>query len=106
MRLRAYENAAIYKEKRKKWYDKKLLKKEFKEGDRVLPFNSRFRLFGKGKLRSKWEGPYLVNTVLSSGAVIIMDGKRNKYTVNGQCLKVYLEPDTFELKYFDVYFTA
>ena len=50
MRLRAYENAAIYKEKTKKWYDKKLLKKEFKEGDQVLLFNSRFRLFGKGKL--------------------------------------------------------
>ena len=106
MRLHAYENAAIYKEKTKKWYDKKLLKKEFKEGDRVLLFNLRFRLFGKGKLRSKWEGPYLMNTVLPSGAVIIMDGKRNKYTVNGQRLKVYLEPDTFELKYFDVYFTA
>ena len=89
MRLRAYENAAIYKEKTKKWYDKKLLKKEFKEGDRVLLFNSRFRLFGKGKLRSKWEGPYLVNTVLPSGLVIIMDGKRNKYTVNGRHLKVY-----------------
>ena len=40
MRLRAYENAAIYKEKTKKWYDKKLLKKEFKEGDQVLLFNS------------------------------------------------------------------
>jgi hypothetical protein len=31
--------------------------KQFKPGDKVLLFNSRFHLFGHGKLHSKWEGP-------------------------------------------------
>jgi transposase InsO family protein len=53
MRLKAYENASIYKERIKRWYDKRLKKKEFKEGDKVLLYNSRFKTFGKGKFQSK-----------------------------------------------------
>jgi hypothetical protein len=53
LRLKAYENASIYKERIKRWYDKRLKKKEFKEGDKVLLYNSRFKTFGKGKLQSK-----------------------------------------------------
>jgi transposase InsO family protein len=53
MRLKAYENASIYKERIKRWYDKRLKKKEFKEGDNVLLYNSRFKTFGKGILQSK-----------------------------------------------------
>jgi hypothetical protein len=36
MRLTAYENAIIDKERIKRWYDKRLKKKEFKEADKVL----------------------------------------------------------------------
>jgi transposase InsO family protein len=36
MRLNAYENASIYKERIKRWYDKRLKKKECKEGDKVI----------------------------------------------------------------------
>jgi transposase InsO family protein len=53
MRLKAYDNASIYKERIKRWYDKRLKKKEFKEGDKVLLYNSRFKTFRKGKLQSK-----------------------------------------------------
>jgi transposase InsO family protein len=56
MRLQVYENASIYKERMKRLYHKKL-KKKFKEGDKVLLYNSRFKTFGKGKLQSKWDGP-------------------------------------------------
>jgi hypothetical protein len=59
MRLKAYENASIYKERIKRWYDKRLNKKEFTQGDKVLLYNSRFKTFEKGKLRSKWDGPYI-----------------------------------------------
>jgi transposase InsO family protein len=45
MRLKAYENASIYKKRIKRWYDKMLKKKEFKEGDKVLLYNSRFKTF-------------------------------------------------------------
>jgi hypothetical protein len=52
MSLKAYENASIYKERIKRWYDKRLKKKELKEGDKVLLYNSRFNTFGKGKLQT------------------------------------------------------
>ena len=53
LRINAYENAKIYKEKSKQWHDKKIKDVEFKVGDLVLLFNSRLRLF-PGKLRSRW----------------------------------------------------
>ena len=59
LRNDSYENAKIYKEKTKKWHDKHFLRKEFKEGDKVLIFNSRLKLF-PGKLRSRWSGSVTV----------------------------------------------
>jgi hypothetical protein len=44
---------------------------EFMLGDKVLLFNSRVRLFGHGKLRSKWEDPYLVRHAADHGAVTL-----------------------------------
>jgi transposase InsO family protein len=38
-RLKEYENASIYKGRIKRWSDKRLKKKEFKEGDKVLLCN-------------------------------------------------------------------
>ncbi|XP_062230145.1 uncharacterized protein LOC133927758 [Phragmites australis] len=103
MRLRAYHSAEIYKERTKKWYDKRLENKSFKSGDKVLLFNSRYKLFGKRKLKSKWVGPYFVHKVLPSGVAVIMDKKGDQYSVNGQQLTVYFEPDKQELKSFNVY---
>jgi hypothetical protein len=103
MRSKAYENASIYKERIKRWYDKSLKKKEFKEGDKVLLYNSRFKTFGKGKLQSKWDGPYVVHSVLSNGAVTIMDVKGDQFMVNGQRLKVYYELDVLPLHHVDVF---
>ena len=86
LRLKAYNSASIYKERMKRWYDKRLQNKEFK-GDKVLLYNSRFKLFGKEKLQSKWDGPYVVHSVSPTGAVTIMDVKGDQYVVNGQRLK-------------------
>jgi hypothetical protein len=80
-----------------------LKKKELKEGDKVLLYNSRFKTFGKGKLQSKWDGPYVVHSVLSNGAVTIMDVKGDQFMVNGQWLKVYYEPDVVPLHHIDVF---
>jgi hypothetical protein len=100
MRLKAYENASIYKDKIKRWYDKSL--KEFK-GDKVLLYNSRFKTFGMGRLQSKWDGPYVVHLVLSNGAVTIMDMKGDQFMVNVQRLKVYFEPDVVPLDHIDIF---
>jgi hypothetical protein len=75
LRLTAYHNASINKERMIRWYDKRLHKKEFNEGDKVLIYNSRYKVFGKRKLQSKWDGSYVVHSVSPSGAVTIMDTK-------------------------------
>jgi hypothetical protein len=80
-----------------------LKKKEFKEGDKVLLYNSRFETFGKGKLQSKWDEPYVAHSVLSNGAVTIMDIKGDRFMVNGQRLKVYYESDVVPLHHVDVF---
>jgi hypothetical protein len=103
MRLKAYENASIYKKRIKRWYDKRFKKKEFKEGDKVLLYNSRFKTFGKGKLQSKWDRPYVVHSVLSNGAVTITDIKCDQFMVNGQRLKVYYEPYVVPPHHVDVF---
>ena len=51
LRNDSYENAKIYKEQTKKWHDKHVLRREFKEVDKILIFNSRLKIF-LGKLRS------------------------------------------------------
>jgi hypothetical protein len=40
----------IYKERTKRWHDKRIKKKEFAPRDKVLLFNSRVKLFGHGKV--------------------------------------------------------
>lgn len=88
-RLLAYENAKIYKEKTKKWHDKKIVLREFAPGQLVLLYNSRLRLF-PGKLKSRWSGPFKVKRVFLHGAVEVENQvTKNIFTVNGQRLKLY-----------------
>ena len=52
IRLQAYENSKMYKEKVRKFHDTQILRKEFFVGQKVLLFNSRLKLI-TGKLRSR-----------------------------------------------------
>ena len=52
LRMNAYENAKLYKDRTKLWHDRNLSKKDIHEGELVLLFNSRLKLFPE-KLRSK-----------------------------------------------------
>ena len=81
-----------YKERTKRWHDKRIEHKEFKPGDKVLLFNSRVKLFGHGKLQSKWKGPFKVIEASPHGVVTLQDDTGNTFKVNGQRLKVFLEP--------------
>ena len=47
---KAYDNAKIYKERTKRWHDKRIKKNEFTPRHKVLLFNSRVKLFRHGKL--------------------------------------------------------
>ena len=89
-RAQAYENARLFKEKVKRWHDKRIQKREFNVGDYVLLYNSRLRFFA-GKLLSKWEGPYVVEEVYRSGAIKINNTEGNcPRVVNGQRIKHYI----------------
>ncbi|CAM9002803.1 unnamed protein product [Rhodiola kirilowii] len=88
IRLDSYENARIYKERTKKWHDKRIVRREFNEGERVLLYNSRLRLF-PGKLRTKWSGPYTVERAHPDGHVEISVEGGKIMVVNGQRLKHY-----------------
>jgi hypothetical protein len=102
-REKAYHNSKLYKEWTKRWHDKRIKIKQFKEGDKVLLFNSRVRLFGHGKLRSKWEGPYLVINAADHGAITLQNDDGNIFKANGQQLKIFLESEITELEEIDIY---
>ena len=65
--------------------------KTFNLGDKVLLLNSRVKLFGHRKLRSKWLGPYHVIDTTPHGAITIQDDNGNTFKVNGQRLKLFLD---------------
>ena len=69
-RTQAYQNAKLFKEKVKRWHDKRIRKHEFKVGEYVLLHNSHF-IFFACKLLNKWEGPYVIEEVYLSRAIKI-----------------------------------
>ncbi|KAK8635982.1 hypothetical protein V6N13_004693 [Hibiscus sabdariffa] len=88
-RSQAYESARLYKVKTKRWHDKHILPHHFHEGQQVLLYNSRLKLF-PGKLKSRWSGPFIIHKVHPYGAVEIKKNEGDmSFKVNGQRLKVY-----------------
>ncbi|XP_071728286.1 uncharacterized protein [Rutidosis leptorrhynchoides] len=66
-------NLDYHEEKTKRWHDNRIKgQKEFKEGDRVLLYNSRFKL-SSGKLKFRWSGPFVVRKVYAYGTVELFD---------------------------------
>ena len=60
-------------------------------------------MFGHGKLRSKWEGPFLVINAADHSAITLHGNDGNIFKANGQGLKIFLEPEIPELEEVDVY---
>ncbi|KAL5791763.1 hypothetical protein ACOSP7_000357 [Xanthoceras sorbifolium] len=89
LRLHAYENAKLYKERTKAYHDRRIHLRVFEIGMRVLLFNSRLRLF-PGKLKSRWSGPFRIKEIFPHGAMEVEDEKTGtSFKVNGQRLKQY-----------------
>ncbi|GJU41070.1 hypothetical protein Tco_1194027 [Tanacetum coccineum] len=89
MRLDAYESSISYKERTKRWHDKRIkLPINYEKGDKVLLFNSRLRLF-PGKLKSRWYGPFTVSKDMKNGAIELYDEEGSKFIVNKQRVKPY-----------------
>jgi hypothetical protein len=94
-RTEAYETARLFKEKVKRWHDRRILKRQFQVGEKVLLYKSHLRFFA-GKLLSKWEGPYVIEEVYCSGTIKIASLKDGKtQVVNGQRRKHYISGDSF-----------
>ncbi|XP_027356825.1 uncharacterized protein LOC113866135 [Abrus precatorius] len=74
IRLEAYENSRMYKEKTKLIHDKMLLRKEFSIGQKMLLYNSRLKLFSE----------------------ILELGTDKVFTVNGHRLKPFHEDTPLE----------
>ncbi|XP_020987597.1 uncharacterized protein LOC110275721 [Arachis duranensis] len=89
-RLAAFENAKIYKERAKKWHNRKISSSVFELSEKVLLFNSRLKLF-PGKLKSCWTGPFVVTTVSPYGHIELQSRHSDeRFIVNGQRVKHYL----------------
>ncbi|GJV88446.1 reverse transcriptase domain-containing protein [Tanacetum coccineum] len=86
LRNEAYEHSQAYKERTKRCQDAKIMDKEFHEGDEVLVFNSRLKLFS-GKLKSRWYGPYTISKVFPYGTVEVCGKNGVNFKVNGHRLK-------------------
>ncbi|KAL7602889.1 hypothetical protein Lser_V15G18985 [Lactuca serriola] len=91
LRNEAYTNSLIYKEKTKNWHDKSLKgNKDFHEGEKVLLFNSRFKLF-LGKLNTRWDGSFIVKQVFPHEAIELISRDKTPFKVNGHRVKRYEE---------------
>ncbi|RDX64482.1 hypothetical protein CR513_56962, partial [Mucuna pruriens] len=92
--LESYEKSYIYKQRVKQFHDRRILRKEFQVGQKVLLFNSRLKLIA-GKLHSRWDGPFIITKVLPYGVVELQDEfTRSSFQVNGQQLKIFHEGPT------------
>ena len=85
--------AGMYAEKRrrKQWHDKNIKTQRFKVGDLVLMYTLKKH---KRKLKKRGLGPFVVNTLSTSGAVRLetLEGAHMPNFINGSRLKCYEEP--------------
>ena len=86
----AYFNLRIAKDKLKKWHDQLIARKNFKQGDQVLLYDSKLHLF-PSKLKSRWTRPFTIKEVYLNGSVDLLNSKDNRvFKVNRQRLKPYV----------------
>ncbi|RDX98438.1 gag-pol, partial [Mucuna pruriens] len=94
LRLEACENSRIYKQKVKKFHDQQILRKELRVGQKVLLFNSPLKLI-VGKVRSRWDRPFVITNVFPYGVVELKDEHTNStFQVSGHQIKLFHEGPT------------
>ena len=89
LRNDAYFNSKIAKDRLKKWHDKLIAHKNFKQGDQVLLYDSKLHLF-QSKLKSRRTSPFIVHQVYLNGSVDLLNSKDIRvFKFNKQRLKPY-----------------
>ena len=82
-------NSNIAKDRLKRWHDQLIARKNFKQGDQVLLYDSKIHLFSS-KLKSRWTSPFIIHQVYINRSVDLLDSKDIRvFKVNGQRLKPY-----------------
>ena len=73
-----------------KLHDRFIKNKVFQSGDWALLYDSRFKDF-KGKLCTRWMGPYEVDVVFDNETVrlVTIDDTRASFIINGHRLRLY-----------------
>ncbi|GJT74025.1 reverse transcriptase domain-containing protein [Tanacetum coccineum] len=95
LRLDAYESSISYKERTKRWHDKRIKTPiKYEKGNKVLLFKLRLRLF-PGKLKSRWYRPFAVSKEMKNRAIELCDEDVNEFIVNKQRVKPY-QKDAFD----------
>ncbi|RVW49882.1 Pro-Pol polyprotein [Vitis vinifera] len=90
-RNESYECLRNAREKHKFYHDKLILRRKFKQGEKVLLYDSKLHIF-PGKLRSRRNGPYVVKEVFPYGTMTIQNPRTgNEFKFNGQRLKHFIE---------------
>ena len=90
LRNEAYVSTRNYKERMKLFHDKSIVRKYFEKNQQVLLYDSRLHKF-PGKLKTRWDDPFIVREVFNHGAVVVEDLRDGRILkVNGQRLKPYL----------------
>lgn len=89
-RLQALLHREVVQLQRKIWHENNIQEKQFQEGDWALLYYPRYKDL-KGKLRTRWMGPYTVEKCNDNGSVLIrtIDEEAIPMLVNGHRLKIY-----------------
>ncbi|OMJ21168.1 Pol polyprotein [Smittium culicis] len=87
LRNSGYERNIISKNNSAAIYDAKVVKHQFKLGDKVLRHSDVL----KYKFSATWEGPFTITRLGNKGAYTIMDSSGNFDIVHGDKLKIYRE---------------
>ena len=88
-KIQAAINLGKYQEETRRWKNKKVKPRDIKEGDLVLWRNPKAKQ--KGKMHSKWEGPFIVASMARPEACGLrtLEGTKDLYSWNKDMLQKY-----------------
>ena len=87
--MQAAINLGKYQEETRRWKNKKVNPREIQEGDLVLPRIPKAKQ--KGKMHSKWDGPFIVASMVRPEAcrLCTLEGIEDPYSWNKDMLQKY-----------------
>ncbi len=94
LQLKAYQSIEVAQAQQKKAFDKKVRRREFKEGDLVMMFDARHHRKAYKKLLPKWFGPFVIKKVfVDNGSYELenVDGSPYPDRINHDKLKKVLD---------------